>query len=144
MLKSVKTLLWKQWTDFSETWHVASVTKELQCVYKSWTWNDLGLLYDKITISHLCIWMGKTVKMSFWGEMVWWFMILRQFGSSEVSLPLPLYNIPFCYMTAENPVSWLAHSILINPNICLKTRPNWWKPDQTSSWRLIIWTVFLH
>ena len=62
---SKNLLLLNQWTDFNETWHEASGTEVLQCVYKLWPLDDLDLFYGKVNICRQCIWMGKTFKMSF-------------------------------------------------------------------------------
>ena len=51
--------------DFNETWHEASETRVLQCVYKLWPLNDLDLFYGNVNIGRQCIGMGKTFKMSF-------------------------------------------------------------------------------
>ena len=47
-------------------------------------------------------------------------MILKKKMDLRAHMPTPRGNIHVCYMTEENPVSWLAHSVLINPYIFLK------------------------
>ena len=58
-------LLLNQWSDFNETWHDASRTEVLQCVYKIWPLAYLDLFYGKVNIGRQCIWKGKNLKMSF-------------------------------------------------------------------------------
>ena len=44
------------------------MAKVLQCIYKSWPCDDLDQVYGKVNMGCLCIWIGKTVKMSFEGK----------------------------------------------------------------------------
>ena len=44
------------------------MAKVLQCIYKSWRCDDLDQVYGKVNMGCPCIWMGKTVKMSFEGK----------------------------------------------------------------------------
>ena len=37
------------------------MAQALQCVYKSWPYDDLDLFYGKVNIGRECIWMGKIV-----------------------------------------------------------------------------------
>ena len=61
-------LLQNQKANDFETWCEASVTGPLQSLYKSLPWDDLDLFYGKVNIGRSCIWMGKSVKMSFLGK----------------------------------------------------------------------------
>ena len=38
----------------NKTWHVASGTRVLQCVYTSLLYNDLDLFYGKVKLGHKC------------------------------------------------------------------------------------------
>ena len=44
------------------------MAKVLKCIYKSWPCDDLDQVYGKVNMGCLCIWIGKTVKMSFEGK----------------------------------------------------------------------------
>ena len=44
------------------------MAKVLQCICKSWPCDDLDQVYGKVNMGCPCIWMGKTVKMSFEGK----------------------------------------------------------------------------
>ena len=46
-------------TDFNETWHEASMTQVLQCVYKSRSCDDLDLFYGKVNFGNIGFYMGK-------------------------------------------------------------------------------------
>ena len=48
-------LLRNHWADFNETWHEASGTGALQCVYKLCHLDDLDLFYGKVNIGCPCI-----------------------------------------------------------------------------------------
>ena len=64
----VKNLLLRNhWTNFNQTWHEALMAQALQCVYKSWPYDDLDLFYGKVNIGRECIRKGKIVKLSFKG-----------------------------------------------------------------------------
>ena len=39
----------------NETWHEALMGQSLQCVYKSWPCDDLGLFYGLVNIGRQCI-----------------------------------------------------------------------------------------
>ena len=67
--KNLKNILLQNQKAYDfETWHEASGRGALQSLYKSWTWDDLDLFYNKVNIGRPCIWMGKIVKMSFEGK----------------------------------------------------------------------------
>ena len=41
-------LLQNRWTDFHETWYVASMTPANHSLFKWWPWVDLDLFYGKV------------------------------------------------------------------------------------------------
>ena len=43
----------KQKTNFNETWDVVLMTKVLECVHKSWTYDDTDLFYGKVNIGRI-------------------------------------------------------------------------------------------
>ena len=47
-------LLLNQWTIFNKTWHEASGTEVLQCIYKLYPLDDLDLFYSKANIGRQC------------------------------------------------------------------------------------------
>ena len=54
-----KNLLWNRWTDFNETWYVASGTLAHHSLYKSWPCVDLDLFYGKVNFDHIGFSMEK-------------------------------------------------------------------------------------
>ena len=69
MVKTFKNLLLQNQKAYDfETWHEASRNGALQSLYKSWPWDDLDLFYGKVNFGRLCIWMGKSGKMSLNGR----------------------------------------------------------------------------
>ena len=63
MLKTLKSLLLKNlWANCLDTWYVASGSKELQSLYKSWPEVDLDLFYGKV---NLVLWAFEWEKLKF-------------------------------------------------------------------------------
>ena len=61
MLKTFKNLLlWNRWTDFHETWSLASGTQAHYSLYKWWPWVDLDLFYGKVKFGNLGFSIGKS------------------------------------------------------------------------------------
>ena len=48
-----------RWTDFHETWYVASRTPAHHSLFKSWPWVDLDLFYSKVRFGNLGFSIGK-------------------------------------------------------------------------------------
>ena len=85
MVKTFKNLLLQNQKSYDlETWHVAWWTQPLQSLYKWWPWVDLELFYGKVKLSHLFVWMGKTVIKSFDGgklaakDYIEWIILLMK------------------------------------------------------------------
>ena len=58
-------LLWNRWTDFNETWYVASGTLAHHSLYKSWPWVDLDLFYGKPNFGYIGCSMEKSENIEF-------------------------------------------------------------------------------
>ena len=78
MLKTFRNLLlWNQWTDFHETWYLASGTPAHYSLYKWWPWVDLDLFYGKVKFGNLGFSIGKSENLIFqnicnlWPETNW-------------------------------------------------------------------------
>ena len=54
-----KNLLRNRWTDFNETWYVASRTPAHHSLLKWWPWVDLQLIYSKVKFGNLGFSIGK-------------------------------------------------------------------------------------
>ena len=98
MVKTFKNRLLQNQKSYDlETWRVALGTQALQSIYKWWPWVDLDLFYGKVKLSHLYVWMGKTVIKSFNGGKLaakdyieWIILLMKTFDSRE---------LPYLYMT---------------------------------------------
>ena len=76
-LKPFKNLLsWNRWTDFHETWYVASMTPAHLSLFKWWPWVDLDLFYGKVKFGNLGFSIGKS-------ENCWFF---KTFAACELKL----------------------------------------------------------
>ena len=63
--KNHKTLLlWNRWTDFNETWYVASGTLAHHTLYK-WPWVDLDLFYGKVNYGYIGFSMEESENIEF-------------------------------------------------------------------------------
>ena len=60
---SKNLLLWNRWTDFHETWYVASMTPAHHSLFKWWSWVDLDLFYGKVKIWELRLFYRKKWKL---------------------------------------------------------------------------------
>ena len=59
MVKALNNLLWNWWTNFSESWYVASRTLAHLSLYKSWPWDDNDLFYGKVNLGYIGFSMEK-------------------------------------------------------------------------------------
>ena len=62
---SKNLLLRNRWTDFHETWYVASGTPAHHSLYKLWSWVDLDQIYAKVKFGYIGISMGKRENSGF-------------------------------------------------------------------------------
>ena len=76
MARSNLVTLWNQWTDFHETWYVASLTPAHHSLFKWWSWVDLELFYGKVKFGNLGFSIGKS-------ENCWFF---RTFAACDLKL----------------------------------------------------------
>ena len=51
-----------RWTDFLETWHVASVTPAHHSLFKWWPWLDLDVFYGNVKFGNIGLSIGKSEK----------------------------------------------------------------------------------
>ena len=58
-------LLQNPWTDFHETWYVASGTPAHHSLFKWWPWVDLDLFYGKVKFGNLGFFIGKIENSEF-------------------------------------------------------------------------------
>ena len=66
MVKTFKNLLLRNlWTDFHETWYLASGTPTHHSLNKSGPWVDLDLIYTKVTFGLIGISIGKSKNSGF-------------------------------------------------------------------------------
>ena len=77
MVKTLqKFLFWNRWTDFHETWYVASMTPAHHSLFKWWSWVDLDLFYGKVNFGNKGFSIGKS-------ENYWFF---RTFAVCDLKL----------------------------------------------------------
>ena len=54
-----------RWTDFNETWHEASMTQVLQCVYKSWPCDGMTYFMARSSLETLAFTWEQVKTMDF-------------------------------------------------------------------------------